>query len=193
MDKDKRFIKEYREKGLDITLIEILKEDKIKEKYFLLPYIGNNNILDKNVYIIQYPHGDLSYSKGKILNIDKYEIAHDAGTIAGSSGSPIFLEGTKFVIGIHKEGDKLKKVNYGDLLYPIIKDLEQQYNDNNPEDNIINDNYDEEGKIIYKNGNYFIKMEILNMKVIILMINLKGMENIIGKMVNVILDNLKMD
>ena len=34
LDKDKRFIKEYREKDLDTTLIEILKEDNIKEKYF---------------------------------------------------------------------------------------------------------------------------------------------------------------
>ena len=40
---------------------------------------------------------------------------------------------------------------------------------------------------------YFIKMEILNMKVIGLMINLKEMENIIGKMVNIILGNSKMD
>ena len=39
---------------------------------------------------------------------------------------------------------------------------------------------------------YIIKMEILNMKVILLMINLKEMENIIGKMVNIILDNIKM-
>ena len=40
---------------------------------------------------------------------------------------------------------------------------------------------------------YMMKMEILNMMVILLMINMKEMENIIGKMVNIILDNLKMD
>ena len=38
-----------------------------------------------------------------------------------------------------------------------------------------------------------IKMEILNMKVILLMINLKEMENIFGKMVDIILENIKMD
>ena len=59
LDKNKRFIKEYREKNLDITLIEILKEDDIKEKYFLLSHPRYNNLIDKNVYIIQYPHGDL--------------------------------------------------------------------------------------------------------------------------------------
>ena len=38
-----------------------------------------------------------------------------------------------------------------------------------------------------------IKMEILNMMGIILMVKEKEMENIIGKMVIIILDNLKMD
>ena len=40
---------------------------------------------------------------------------------------------------------------------------------------------------------YMIKMEILNMMVILLMVKEKEMENIIGKMVNIILDNIKMD
>ena len=40
---------------------------------------------------------------------------------------------------------------------------------------------------------YIIKMEKLYMRVIGLMIKKKVMENIIGKMVNIILDNLKMD
>ena len=40
--------------------------------------------------------------------------------------------------------------------------------------------------------NIIIKMEVLNMKVILLMVNLMVMGNIIGKMVYVILDNLKM-
>ena len=39
---------------------------------------------------------------------------------------------------------------------------------------------------------YIIKMEIFNMKVIGLMIKVKEMENIFGKMVNIIQDNLKM-
>ncbi len=36
---------------------------------------------------------------------------------------------------------------------------------------------------------YIIKMELLNMMEILLMVNLKVMENIFGKMVNIILDN----
>ena len=71
LNKDKRLIKEYRIINIDITLIEILNEDNINKRYFLLPYM-NNNIINNNIYIIQYPHGNLSYSKGKIININKY-------------------------------------------------------------------------------------------------------------------------
>ena len=76
------------------------------------------------LYIVQFPHGNLSYSKGKILEKDKYEIILDVYTEVGSSGSPIFLENTTRVKGMHKEGDKLNKINYGNFIYPIIKDLE---------------------------------------------------------------------
>ena len=40
--------------------------------------------------------------------------------------------------------------------------------------------------------NIIIRMEILNMKVILLMVNMKEMENIFMKMVNIIQDNGKM-
>ena len=123
LDKNKRYINEYTDNNLDITIIQILKEDNINKKYFLLPNNNINNYINKKIYIIQDPHGCLGYSKGKIIKIYKYEITHDVSTKAGSSGSPIFLENTKFVIGIHKQGDKKKKVNYGVLLYPIIIDL----------------------------------------------------------------------
>ena len=85
LNKDKRFIKEYRMINIDITLIEILNEDNINKKNFLLPYM-DNNIINNNIYIIQYPHGNLSYSKGKIININKYEIEYDVNTKEGSSG-----------------------------------------------------------------------------------------------------------
>jgi hypothetical protein len=52
LDKNKRYINEYTDNNLDITIIQILKEDNINKKYFLLPSMGNKNIMDKNVYII---------------------------------------------------------------------------------------------------------------------------------------------
>ena len=56
--------------------------------------------------------------------------------------------------------------------------------------NIIQEN----GKMVYvmEKEYYIIQMEKLNMKEILLMINLKEMEKVFGKMVNIILDNGKM-
>ena len=140
-----RFIKEYKEFDLDITIIEILKEDNIDKKYFLLPYLDEyTNLINENIYIVQFPNGDLSYSKGKIIKIDKFEITHDVLTKSGSSGSPIFLENTTRVIGIHKQGNKNKKINHGNFLYPIIQALES-----NSEIKLLNDtnSKEEKGKI----------------------------------------------
>ena len=123
----KRYIKSFIDVGLDITIIEILDEDNISKDYFLYPELEsriNNKLINNMIYIPQYAGGkDLVNARGKIKEINKYEFTHLANTEKGSSGSPIFLENTTRVIGIHKEGDKLNKVNYGNFIYPIIKDL----------------------------------------------------------------------
>ncbi len=112
LDQSKRFIKSYPQKddNIDITIIEILEDDNIKKEYFLLPNLNNiNNINDMDIYIPQYPAKEnISYSKGKIksININNYEIIHNASTKTGSSGSPIFLKDTTEVIGVHKQGSK---------------------------------------------------------------------------------------
>ena len=188
LNKDERFIKEYKNINIDITIIEILKDDNIKEKYFLLPAIENNDLIDKNIYIVQFPHGDLSYSKGKILKRNLYEITYDVSTKEGSSGSPIFLENSNSVIGIHKQGSKKNMENYGDLIYPIIIDLKPQINYENGDyykGDIINGKANGKGILYYK-------MVKLNMKVIFLIIFMKELENYFGKMVNIILENLRM-
>ena len=97
-------------KKLDVTIIEIKIEDKIKDKYFLLPNINNNiEYINKEIYIVQYPKGNkLSYSEGKIININNNELIHDASTTSGSSGSPILIKNTIEVIGIHKQGSNKK-------------------------------------------------------------------------------------
>ena len=130
LNKKERFIKDYKDINIDVTIIEILKKDNIDKKYFLLPYIGEYATLtNENIYIVQFPCGDLSYSNGKILKIDKYEITHDVDTLNGSSGSPILLENTTRVLGIHKQGHRFKKINYGNFIYPIIKGFESSNND----------------------------------------------------------------
>jgi surface protein len=46
--------------------------------------------------------------------------------LPGSSGSPIFLIQTTYIIGIHKGGDEYEKKNYGDFIFPIINFLKNE-------------------------------------------------------------------
>ena len=133
----------------DITIIEIKEKDNIKNFLELDDYIkndilenNNNNYyqyIDKTIYIIQFPEGELSVSYGVLNNIyedKKYNFTHKCSTKAGSSGSPILNLNNK-IIGIHKEGTN-KAVNIGVFLsYPIkefikyetfLKDFNKKYN-----------------------------------------------------------------
>ena len=102
LDSDKRFI--IYDIDIDITIIGIIPEDNIKKKFFLLPNLNNINYANKNIYIPQFPQGkNLSYSEGKITNVNDSMLTYDASTNKGSSGSPIFLKETTEVIGIHRK------------------------------------------------------------------------------------------
>ena len=108
----KRYIKSFIDIGLDITIIEILDEDNIYKNFFLYPefeFMINNKLINNMIYIPQYARGeDLVNARGIIKKINKYEFTHLANTEEGSSGSPIFLENSIDVIGIHKQGSKDK-------------------------------------------------------------------------------------
>ena len=120
LDQKERLIHSYKDMDIDCIIIEILAKDNVYEDFFLLPneeYNDNNfnELNNKKIYVVQFPKGmKLSYSVGEIikiggsLDIEKYEFAHKASTLPGSSGSPIFLEQSTQVIGIHKQSD-----NYG--------------------------------------------------------------------------------
>ena len=113
---------------MDIALIEIKNNDNIKDKYFLTEYTNKEESLEnKNIHIVQYPGGrELSESKGNIREIKtEYLFSHTSSTEDGSSGSPIFLENTDKIIGIHKAGNKNEKINYGFFIFPIIPCLEK--------------------------------------------------------------------
>ena len=87
-----------------------------------MPNLDYNNLLDKKIFIPQYPkRKQLSNSKGEIIAINDYEITHTASIDYGSSGSPIILNNTNQVIGIHKAGSKNE--NYGDFIYPVMNML----------------------------------------------------------------------
>ena len=112
LDTTKRYIKSFIDIGLDITVIEILDEDNISEDYFLYPesnIIINNKLINSKIYIIQYVNGEeLMNAKGYIKDINKYDYTHLDSTQYSSSGNPIFLENSVYVIGIHKQSDKDK-------------------------------------------------------------------------------------
>lgn len=116
---------------MDITIVEILKKDKIGEECFLLPNIQYKNGYDffkgKEIVIPQFPHGgQLTCSSGIIKNINlyKYEFSHLASTEPSSSGSPLFLKRNDKVLGIHKQTNEKKVENYGNFIEPIINSLE---------------------------------------------------------------------
>ena len=126
----------YTNEEYDITIIELKEEDNIKS-YLELDDIIMNDILndinknkefiDKTIYIIQYPKGELSLSIGILNNMckdKKFNFRHKCCTERGSSGSPILNINNK-VIGIHKRGhDKgINEYNEGTFLNYVIKDF----------------------------------------------------------------------
>ena len=144
LNKNKRYIKDFLHLNIDGMIVEILESDKISDDYFLSPntdYInGYSQFINKKIFIFQYPKNeDLSYSKGIIEshNLENNEFTHKASTEAGSSGSPIFLDNTKTVIGIHKQGSKDKNENYGNYIGPIIDNLNKIIIDDSKDETII--------------------------------------------------------
>ena len=160
--------------GIDITIIEIIPKDGIKDKtYFLNPNTDNNyeEFIGKNIQIIQFPDGKkLSKSEQKITErftkID-YMFYHNASTIEGSSGSPIILKDDDKVLGIHKGGIRGKKKNVGIFIGIILDDIKEYKRNGEGKDyyedgkikyegNFVDDEYDDEkGKFYDESGNKY--------------------------------------
>jgi len=70
LDTSERFIKDFKDIGIDATVIEILPKDGIDKDHFLIPpvyYMFNfNDLINKKILVLQYPKGDLCFSEGKI-------------------------------------------------------------------------------------------------------------------------------
>ena len=106
----------YASKKDDITIIEIIDSDKLKN-YDALEIDENiyNNIYydsfdfyneynNTTIYILHYPEGNIiNFNKNVISDIDKNNnIYHFCATEGGSSGAPILNLNTLKVIGIHQ-------------------------------------------------------------------------------------------
>ena len=160
----------FTNKDYDITIIELKDNDDINNYLELDDNIMNDilnnddlneDYVDKTIYIIQYPEGELSVSYGvldKIFVDKKYNFNHKCCTRRGSSGSPILGINNK-IIGLHKgaynnqynkglflnypikEFVKLHSKTNKSLFQPIIKIQNNFVNrDNNIDDDVQNEN-----------------------------------------------------
>ena len=123
---------------MDVTIIEIRKEDIINNFLSLDDTIFNNNIYNFNdiyenesLYVLHHINGkDIYVSYGILNNIEDNKIMHKCNTDSGSSGSPIILLKNNKVIGIHYGGSKQINFNFnfGTLLkIPILDYLNKEY------------------------------------------------------------------
>ncbi len=119
----------------DITLVEILNSDEIKQFLEVDSDSYKNNpesYVKKNIYVFQHPNGgQAKIAAGNVIKIEKnnYEFIHNASTCEGSSGSPIVLSSNLQVIGVHTSGEEIGKnvKNYGTLLSFIILKIQNDF------------------------------------------------------------------
>ena len=118
LNPQERFIKNFKDIGIDSTVVEILTQDEIEKIFFLSPVINYiddfKELKNEDIIIIQFSKGSMGYSIGKIIEINKYEFTHSTN-IENSQGSPIFLKGNIKVIGIQKNSE-----NKADFIGPIF-------------------------------------------------------------------------
>ena len=166
LNSDERFIKDFRDIGINSTVIEILPSDKIEKDYFLLPMINEyKDLKNETIDLIQYPKGKLAYLTGIIKEINNYEFTYSANMLTYSQGIPIFLNDNNKVIGIQKSTKTINTDNYAYFIKPIF-DFLNNYKENKTEEinsENIRQSYKigkkEGDKIIYPNGDYYIGQE----------------------------------
>ena len=183
---DDRFFEDFRYLSIDVTLIEILSKENMKEEFFLLPNDSvtseSTKLEDIKIFIpIFYREGVMTFCEWSLKKINKYEFLHNVDTKRGLSGSSVFLDKTTKVIGIDKYIEMDKVVLY-----------DENISENNTEDKSKN----------LKTGCFFFQlliylkrfikkecMVMMYMKAILLMIKEKEMENRLMGMVDIILAN----
>ena len=121
----------YTNEELDYTCIELFESDDIKD-YFKIDeklLSDNNYIINKDIFILQYPKGnEISFSYGKIISIKDGQLIHTASTEGGTSGSPIIRRCiNNYIIGIHYGGQIKDKNTYsfnlGTIFNYILNDI----------------------------------------------------------------------
>ena len=169
MDEERR---KYTNEKFDITIIEIKKNDGIKNESFF--EIDNKIFEDykiyikQTIYLLHYPKGkEMTFSEGIIKKIydNKYTIEHLCDSDSGSSGGPLLNSIDYKVIGIHKGGAKgAREHNLGTLIKEPIEDFKKKLNNNKEkeeikeykEEKIKNNEIEKNKKKVYENGEYYI-------------------------------------
>jgi len=127
--------KAFTKKELDYTCIEIFDTDEINKFFKIDEDIINNkeSLIDKEIFILQYPLGKLGHAPGIIIDFKDGFLIHSASTLSGSSGSPLIKRyNLNFIIGIHNGEAKVnisgKETTYNLAISfgSIIKDLKNQ-------------------------------------------------------------------
>ena len=115
----------YTNEKIDFTVIEILPEDTISNFLDIDDDLSNAYKEKKQIFITQYPEGgELKYSHGKIVGKKENRFYYDAGTLGGSSGSPILSLDNLRVIGLHMgKWDKNDKINIGIPINTVIEEI----------------------------------------------------------------------
>ena len=132
LDTNIRLIKTFKN-PIDATLVEIIESDYIPNDKYLFPDYNYKNgfeyYKDKSFYMAGYPRllgrkDERCICSGQINEIIGFDFKHTLDSRSSSSGSPICLIDNKCVVGIHKQGDLERPVNYGIFLGIILDNLE---------------------------------------------------------------------
>ena len=125
--------KVFTNEELDYTCIEIKKEDNFKDFFLIDENILNydeNEYKDKDIIILQFPNGgEISFSDGKIIQINEKKILYTSSTDEGSSGSPLIIRKNVqkyYVIGVHVGGFTKKNCNLGSNIKSILNDIKMK-------------------------------------------------------------------
>ena len=136
LDNNKRFIACFEGEEMDVTVIEILKSDNIPEDKYLMADLnykyGYNIYKNGKFFLAGYQNVPIYQNEryilsGEIKSVKGFKFEHSIYTREGSSGAPICLFENLRVIGIYKQGNEKKSINYGTFIGVILDGLEKIY------------------------------------------------------------------